>query len=55
MAINQQIVEHAKSLFDVFGVSQLPSTDSLLILRLKSTPEQDLANYISATYNTQEK
>ena len=43
MAINQQIVEHAQSLFDVFGVSQLPSTDSLLILGLKSTPEQDMS------------
>jgi len=45
MAINQQIVEHAKSLFDVFGVSQLPSTDSLLILGLESTADRDLDEF----------
>ena len=45
MNVAQQITEHAGSLFDVVGISRLPSGDSLLILGLESTPERDLDEF----------
>lgn len=45
MTTTQQITEHAGSLFDVAGVSQLSSGDSLLILGLESTPERNLDEF----------
>lgn len=45
MAVAQQIVEYADSLFDVVGVSRLPNGDNLLILGLESTPERDLDEF----------
>ena len=45
MNVVRQITEHAGSLFDVVGVSQLPSGDSLLILGLESTPERNLDEF----------
>lgn len=45
MTITQQITEHAGSLFDVVGVSQLSNRDSLLILGLESTPERNLDEF----------
>jgi epoxyqueuosine reductase QueG len=40
-----QIVDKAGSLFDVVGVTQLSSGDSLLILGLESTPERNLDEF----------
>jgi len=45
MNVAQQITEHARSLFDVVGISRLPSGDSLLIVGLESTPERDLDEF----------
>lgn len=45
MTVPQQIFEHAGSLFDVVGVSQLSSGDSLLILGLESTPQRNLDEF----------
>lgn len=45
MTVASQIVEYAKSLFDVAGVSRLSGSDSLLILGLESTPERDLDEF----------
>jgi len=45
VTVTQQITEHADSLFDVAGVSQLSSGDSLLILGLESTPERNLDEF----------
>ncbi len=43
--LTQQIAEQAGSLFDVVGVSRLPSGDSLLVLGLESTPQRDLDEF----------
>jgi len=45
MAVAQQIVKYAGSLFDVVGVSQLPNGETLLILGLESTPERNLDDF----------
>ena len=45
MAVAQQIVERAGSLFDVVGVNQLSSGGNLLILGLESTSERDLDEF----------
>lgn len=45
MNVVQQIADHAGSLFDVVGVSQLSSGDSLLILGLESTEECNLDEF----------
>lgn len=45
MTVTQQIVEQAGCLFDVVGVSRLPSGDSLLILGLESTPQRNLDEF----------
>ncbi len=45
MNVTQQITEHAGSLFDVVGISQQPSGDSLLILGLESTPQRNLDEF----------
>ena len=45
MTIARQILDYANSLFDVAGCSQLPGTDSLLILGLESTAERDLDDF----------
>jgi len=45
VTVTQQITEHADSLFEVVGVSQLSSGDSLLILGLESTPERNLDEF----------
>ena len=41
----QQIVEHARTMFDVVGISRLSSGESLLILGLESTPERNLDEF----------
>ena len=41
----QQILNQAKSLFDVAGISQMPSGDALLILGLESSAEHDLDEF----------
>lgn len=45
MTVTKQITKHADSLFDVAGVNQLSSGDSLLILGLESTPERNLDEF----------
>jgi epoxyqueuosine reductase QueG len=45
MTVTRQITEHAGSLFDVVGVSQLSSGDNLLIMGLESTAERDLDEF----------
>ena len=45
MTVARQITEHAGSLFDVVGVSQLASGDNLLIMGLESTAERDLDEF----------
>jgi len=45
MNVAQQITGYAGSWFDVVGISQLPSGDSLLILGLESTPERNLDDF----------
>ncbi len=45
MAITQQILEYAGSLFDVAAANQLSNAESLLILGLESTPERDLDEF----------
>ena len=45
MAVGQQIIERAESLFDVVGVSRLPSGDPLMVLGLESTPQRDLDEF----------
>ena len=45
MTVNQQILECARSLFDVVGANQLSNTNSLLILGLESTSERDLDEF----------
>ncbi len=45
MTVTKKITEHADSLFDVAGVSQLSNRDSLLILGLESTPERNLDEF----------
>ena len=45
MTIAQQIADYAGRLFDVVGVSRLPSGGSLLILGLESTPECNLDEF----------
>jgi epoxyqueuosine reductase QueG len=43
--ITDKIVEKARSLFDVAGVSRLDNGNNLLILGLESTPERDLDDF----------
>jgi epoxyqueuosine reductase QueG len=45
MNVASQIVKKAGSLFDVVGVSRLPSGERLLILGLESTPERNLDEF----------
>ncbi len=45
MTAAEQIADHAGSLFDVVGVSQLSGGESLLILGLESTPERNLDEF----------
>ena len=45
MNVARQITGYAGSLFDVVGISRLPSGDSLLILGLESTPERNLDEF----------
>ena len=45
MTAAEQIADHAGSLFDVVGISQLSSGQSLLILGLESTPERNLDEF----------
>lgn len=41
----EQIVEYARSLFDVAGVSRLPESGNWLLLGLESRPERDLDEF----------
>ena len=45
MSVAQKIAAKANSLFDVFGVSQMSSGDTLLILGLESTPQRNLDEF----------
>ncbi|MFC1914087.1 hypothetical protein ACFLXF_02300 [Chloroflexota bacterium] len=45
MNIAQQILDQARSLFDVAGVGKTPGGDALLILGLESSPERDLDEF----------
>lgn len=45
MTIARQITDYAGSLFDVVGISQLSSGESLLILGLESTTERNLDEF----------
>ena len=45
MTIAQQIVEKARSLFDVAGITRLPDGRSLLILGLESRPQRNLDEF----------
>ena len=53
MAIARQVIEYASSLFDVVGANRLSNADSLLILGLESTPEQDLDEFEHSRGNFQ--
>ena len=45
MAVAEQIIRHAGSLFDVAGVSGLTDSEYLLVLGLESTPERNLDDF----------
>lgn len=45
MTVARQIVDYARRLFDVAGISGLSSSGSLLILGLESTPERNLDEF----------
>ncbi|MFC2012273.1 hypothetical protein ACFLVU_03995 [Chloroflexota bacterium] len=45
MAVAEQIITYAGSLFDVAGVSSLTDSEYLLVLGLESTPERNLDDF----------
>ena len=45
MEKGEEILEHARSLFDEAGVVSLPERDFLLLLGMESTPERDLDEF----------
>lgn len=45
MGVQEQIINEAKSLFDVAGVSKMPNGDKLLILGLESTEQRNLDDF----------
>ena len=53
ISVAQQIADHARLFFDVVGVGETPSSDSLLILGLESTPERDLDEFRRVDSNFQ--
>jgi len=45
MALTEQIIQHAASLFDVVGIDRLPDGGSLLVMGLESTEERNLDEF----------
>jgi len=45
MNIEEQIIDHANSLFDVVGVNQMPNNDRLILLGLESTQQRNLDDF----------
>ena len=45
MAVAQEIIDYAKSLFDVVGVSESTSNNKTLIIGLESTPERNIDEF----------
>ena len=42
MSTAQEILDHARTLFDIAGAAKLENGQSVLILGLESTPERNL-------------